>query len=97
MSKVIEKVTAFITRETEYGCQLLLFEHPFAGIQIPAGTVEPSESPEKAVIRGSDTSVVRFLETKKTIIKTNRTTYLTNLAFRIGSTSTTGLNRRGII
>jgi 8-oxo-dGTP pyrophosphatase MutT (NUDIX family) len=51
MSRVIKKVTAFITRETESGRQLLLFEHPFAGIQIPAGTVEPSESPEKAVIR----------------------------------------------
>ncbi len=47
----IEKVTAFVTRETDHGLELLLFKHPFAGIQIPAGTVEPVESPEKAVIR----------------------------------------------
>lgn len=47
----IEKVTAFVTRETDHGLELLLFKHPYAGIQIPAGTVEPNESPEKAVIR----------------------------------------------
>ena len=29
----------------------MLFEHPFAGIQIPAGTVEPGETPEQAVRR----------------------------------------------
>ena len=51
MVRVIEKVTAFVTRQTDRGRQVLLFEHPFAGIQIPAGTVEPSETPEKAVIR----------------------------------------------
>lgn len=49
--KKIEKVTAFVTRETDHGVELLLFKHPYAGIQIPAGTVEPGESPEKAVIR----------------------------------------------
>jgi 8-oxo-dGTP pyrophosphatase MutT (NUDIX family) len=48
---VVEKVTAFITRESEHGCDLLLFEHPYAGIQIPAGTVEEGETPEEAVIR----------------------------------------------
>ena len=47
----IEKVTAFVTRETNHGLELLLFKHPYAGIQIPAGTVEPDESHEKAVIR----------------------------------------------
>lgn len=47
----IEKVTAFVTRETNHGLELLLFKHPYAGIQIPAGTVDPDESPEKAVIR----------------------------------------------
>ena len=51
MTRIIEKVTAFITRKTESGHMLLLFEHPYAGIQIPAGTVEPSENPEQAVIR----------------------------------------------
>ena len=46
----IEKVTAFVTRTTGEGLELLLLEHPFAGIQIPAGTVE-DETPEEAVLR----------------------------------------------
>jgi 8-oxo-dGTP pyrophosphatase MutT (NUDIX family) len=51
MIRSIQKVTAFITRETEDGHHLLLIDHPNAGIQIPAGTVEPSETPEQAVLR----------------------------------------------
>lgn len=46
----VEKVLAYITR----GDELLVFEHagnPDAGIQVPAGTVEPGESLEKAVLR----------------------------------------------
>lgn len=49
--QLIEKVTMFITRSTEHGVDLLLFEHPFAGIQIPAGTVEHDETPEQAALR----------------------------------------------
>ncbi len=45
----IEKVTAFITRYN--ATELLLFEHPFAGIQIPAGTVEVGEAIELAALR----------------------------------------------
>jgi len=48
---IVEKVTAFITRRSEHGHDLLLFEHPFAGVQIPAGTVKSAESPEQAVVR----------------------------------------------
>lgn len=48
---LIEKITAFITREKDSGPELLLFEHPQAGIQIPAGTVEPGETPEGAALR----------------------------------------------
>ena len=48
---LIEKVTTFITRTTAQGVELLLFEHPFAGIQIPAGTVEAGEMPEQAAQR----------------------------------------------
>lgn len=33
------------------GRELLLFEHPHAGIQIPAGTVEEQEKPEEAALR----------------------------------------------
>jgi 8-oxo-dGTP pyrophosphatase MutT (NUDIX family) len=51
MPKIIEKVTAFITRQSKNGDELLLFEHPYAGIQIPAGTVEDGETPEQAVLR----------------------------------------------
>lgn len=51
MNRIIEKVTAFVTRRTEQGTDLLLFEHPHTGIQIPAGTVEAGETPRQAVLR----------------------------------------------
>ena len=51
MDRLIEKVTAFITRSTSHGPDLLLFGHPHAGIQIPAGTVEAGEAPDQAVVR----------------------------------------------
>ena len=51
MSRIVEKVTGFITRWSNEGYDLLLFEHPYAGIQIPAGTVKDGESPEQAVLR----------------------------------------------
>ncbi len=43
MPQIIEKLTAFVTRPTSNGYELLLFEHPTAGIQIPAGTVAVHE------------------------------------------------------
>ena len=51
MSRILEKVTAFVTRPTPTGRQLLLFQHPNAGIQIPAGTVEDGETPKTCVLR----------------------------------------------
>lgn len=48
---MIEKVTAFILRDTGDDRELLIFKHPTAGLQVPAGTIEPGESPEQAVIR----------------------------------------------
>ena len=51
MGRIIEKVTGFVTRPGGDGNELLLFRHPYAGIQIPAGTVEPGETPERAVLR----------------------------------------------
>jgi len=51
MSGMIEKVTTFITRSRARGTDLLLFEHPHAGIQIPAGTMEQNEAPEQAALR----------------------------------------------
>jgi 8-oxo-dGTP pyrophosphatase MutT (NUDIX family) len=51
MSEPVGKVTAFITRPSAQGHDLLLVQHPHAGIQIPAGTVEDGETPEEAVLR----------------------------------------------
>lgn len=48
---VLEKVTAFVLRIGERGWELLIFRHPTAGFQLPAGTVETGESPEQAVLR----------------------------------------------
>jgi 8-oxo-dGTP pyrophosphatase MutT (NUDIX family) len=50
-SHALEKVTAFVTRPTPAGAELLLFQHPHAGIQIPAGTVEEGEAVEQAALR----------------------------------------------
>jgi len=47
----LQKVTAFITRGLPEPHELLLIRHPEAGIQLPAGTVEASETPRAAVLR----------------------------------------------
>jgi len=49
--KVLKKVTAFVTQDLGRERKLLVFKHPQAGIQVPAGTVELGEEPELAVIR----------------------------------------------
>ena len=49
---ILEKVTGFVTcRSNSNGLALLLLQHPYAGVQIPAGTVEANETPEQAVLR----------------------------------------------
>jgi 8-oxo-dGTP pyrophosphatase MutT (NUDIX family) len=48
---IVDKVAALILRENHGQNQMLLFRHPHAGIQIPAGTVEDGEAPEEAVLR----------------------------------------------
>lgn len=45
------KVTALITRPGPHGPELLCFEHPSAGVQLPAGTVEAGESFADAAMR----------------------------------------------
>ncbi|MBN1658420.1 MAG: NUDIX domain-containing protein [Anaerolineae bacterium] len=47
----VTKVATFITRAGPRGDELLLFCHPFAGVQIPAGTVDDGETPEEAALR----------------------------------------------
>lgn len=49
--RAIQKVTAFVTRLVDGQAEILLMEHPMAGIQLPAGTVELAESLEAAVLR----------------------------------------------
>jgi 8-oxo-dGTP pyrophosphatase MutT (NUDIX family) len=39
----LTKASVFVLREREGRTQLLVFEHPSAGLQVPAGTVEPHE------------------------------------------------------
>jgi 8-oxo-dGTP pyrophosphatase MutT (NUDIX family) len=51
MSDAIEKVNAFTTPTIGPGTDLLLLQHPYASIQLPAGTVEAGETPEQAVLR----------------------------------------------
>ena len=51
MNQIVQKVTAFIVRERRGVKELLVFQHPTAGIQIPAGTVEVGEDIETAVKR----------------------------------------------
>lgn len=51
ITNVIGKVTCFITRKIDDKLQLLLIQHPNAGIQIPAGTVELDENFKHAAIR----------------------------------------------
>jgi 8-oxo-dGTP pyrophosphatase MutT (NUDIX family) len=48
------KVLAYITREQSGRRRLLVFthrDHPEAGVQVPAGTVEPGETVEAALFR----------------------------------------------
>ena len=51
MAAVFEKVTAFVVRQSGASHDLLLFEHPSAGIQIPAGSVELGEAARDAALR----------------------------------------------
>ena len=56
MEPIAEKVTAFVTRVVQTpvpgrGVELLLFEHPRNGIQLPAGTVEADEPHAVAAAR----------------------------------------------
>jgi 8-oxo-dGTP pyrophosphatase MutT (NUDIX family) len=51
---MIQKVLAYITRETERGCEILVLRHPYsksAPIQIPQGTVEEDEPALSALWR----------------------------------------------
>jgi len=51
MTNPLHKVTCFITRYVKNQTDLLVFNHPDVGVQIPAGTVNPGEDPETAACR----------------------------------------------
>jgi 8-oxo-dGTP pyrophosphatase MutT (NUDIX family) len=67
MSVVAERALAYITQ----GDRLLVFRHtqfPEAGIQVPAGTIEASESPREAVLReASEESGLKDLEIRSVL------------------------------
>jgi 8-oxo-dGTP diphosphatase len=49
-----QKVLAYITRQQGDRLQVLVFDHvgmPEAGVQVPAGSLEPGEAPEQGVLR----------------------------------------------
>ncbi len=79
MNAVIEKVTAFVTRMVNGRRELLLFQHPYAGIQIPAGTVEPGEAPDAAAIRETheetglrDVAIDQYLGVREVVLPDTR-------------------------
>ena len=48
------RVVAYVTRDTDGGRELLVFEdpkHPHIGVQVPAGRLDPDEELEPAVLR----------------------------------------------
>jgi 8-oxo-dGTP pyrophosphatase MutT (NUDIX family) len=47
----LDKVTAFIVRQRNAQRELLVFAHPTAGVQVPAGTVEEGELFEDVALR----------------------------------------------
>lgn len=47
----LRKVTCFVVRRRGEGWQVLLLRHPNAGVQYPAGTIEPGETPAEAALR----------------------------------------------
>lgn len=53
--RLIGKVAALVIRNGIAGAELLVFDHPLAeggiNIQLPAGTIDPHEEPEEAVVR----------------------------------------------
>ena len=63
MNEIVQKVTAFIVRERGGVKELLVFQHPTTGVQIPAGTVEKGEDIETAVKREAyEETGLRLLE-----------------------------------
>lgn len=65
MKDYLEKVTVFITRGKANKIELLLFEHPNAGIQLPAGTVEINENHYDAALREAEKNRIKRYKDNK--------------------------------
>jgi ADP-ribose pyrophosphatase YjhB (NUDIX family) len=48
---LVNKACTIVLRETLAAKELLVFEHPLAGVQLVKGTIEPGELPEHAALR----------------------------------------------
>lgn len=60
--EVLGKVTAYVTRGAGNDRELLVFQHPTAGVQVPAGTVERGEAFDDAALREAceETGIARL-------------------------------------
>jgi 8-oxo-dGTP pyrophosphatase MutT (NUDIX family) len=58
--RVVRKVCACVVRQGDGGPEVLVFDHPLAGTQLPKGTLEPHEDPADGVLRelAEETGVV---------------------------------------
>jgi len=66
--KIIEKAVAAVIRTNRAFPELLVFQHPMAGIQIPKGTVEPDETIQSATLRELfEESGIKLIDTPELI------------------------------
>lgn len=92
MTNVMQKVTAFITRKSSEGvAELLVFQHPTAGVQLPAGTVEAGETLSVAAYREvaeetglTEVELRSHLGTINRTLASNQRALLQNAHFLIG-------------
>jgi 8-oxo-dGTP pyrophosphatase MutT (NUDIX family) len=58
--RAVRKVCACVVRQGGGGPEVLVFDHPLAGTQLPKGTLEPREDPAGGVLRelAEETGVV---------------------------------------
>ena len=49
--KIVGKAVAAVLRTGENGREILVFQHPLAGVQLPKGTIEENEGIEAAALR----------------------------------------------
>lgn len=83
------KVTIFVTRNGQIGCELVLFWHSGGGLQVPAGSVEPDETFKEAALREAreetglrDVEIVREIDSTITHIEPPNALLLEDVALR---------------